>query len=123
MKNESIYLDFLQKKGRPLAEINPGSDEIALTVADALEALELLKDSQIAILGGDILSEENGELIYAIHLWGYDYHYLSWYCDRGENESEKDYIIRSYNTAKDSIINASKIAEQFNKKCFIVFVI
>jgi len=59
MKSISTYLDFLKEKGRPLSEINPGSDEVALTVIDALQALELLRDNQTAILGGDILSEEN----------------------------------------------------------------
>ncbi|MDR1624068.1 MAG: immunity 40 family protein [Tannerellaceae bacterium] len=123
MKNISNYLKFIREKGRPVSEINPGSDEIALAVDDALQAIELLKDNQTAILGGDILSEdENGKLMYAIHLWGYDYHYLNWYCDRIDNESEDDYLKRSYNIAKEGIINASKTAERFNKKCYIVFV-
>lgn len=123
MKNISNYLNFLKEKGRPLSEINPGSDEIALTVSDALQALELLKDSQTAILGADILSEdENGKLAYAIHLWGYDYHYLNWYCDRNDNESKEAYLKRSCDIAKESITNANKIAEKLKRKCYIVFV-
>jgi len=123
MKSISIYLDFLREKGKPLSEINPGSDEIALTVDNALQALELLKDSRVAILGGDILSEENNELIYAYQLWGEEYHCLNWYCDRIENESGEDYLKRSYEIAKASIINANKIAERLKHKCLIVFVI
>jgi hypothetical protein len=123
MKNISTYLDFLKEKGKPLSEINPGSSEIALTVDDALQALELLRDSQMAILGADILSEdENSKLTYAIHLWGYDYHYLNWYCDKNDNESRSDYLQRSYVLAKEGITNANKTAEKLKKKCYIVFV-
>jgi hypothetical protein len=123
MKKISNYLDFIRKNGRLLSEINPGSKEIALTVKDALQALELLIDSQIAILGGDILSEDNNRLIYAYQLWGSEYHFLNWYCDRKDNESEKYFLNRSYNTAKVSIINAKKIADQLKQSCYIVLVI
>lgn len=116
------YLDFLKEKGKPLSEINPGSDEIALTVSDALEALELLRDSQTAILGGDILSEENNGLIYAYQFWGEEYQYLNWYCDKNDNESRTDYLRRSYLLAKEGITNANKTAEQLEEKCYIVFV-
>lgn len=84
--------------------------------------MELLKNSQAIILGGDILSEENSELIYAYQLWGQEYHVLNWYCNRAENESEEDYLKRSYDLAKESIANANKTAEKFKKKCYIVFV-
>lgn len=122
MKNISMYLNFLKEKGKPLSEINPGSDEIALTVNDALHALELLIDSQTAILGGDILSEENNELIYAYQLWGAEYHCLSWYCDKYNNESKADYLQRSYVLAREGITNANKTSEKLKKKCYIVFV-
>lgn len=122
MKNISTYLDFLKEKGKPLSEINQGSDEIALTAIDALEALALLKDIQTPILGGDILSEEKNELIYAYQLWGEEYYYLSWYCDKNENESKADYLQRSYALARAGIINANKAAEQLKKKCYVVLV-
>ncbi|WP_439585772.1 hypothetical protein [Dyadobacter bucti] len=123
MKSISNYLDFLKEKGTPLSEINPGSSEIALTVSDALQALALLQDNQTAILGADVLSEdENGKLAYAIHLWGYDYHYLNWYCDKNDNESKEDYLQRSYVLAREGIANANKTAEKLKKKCYLVFV-
>lgn len=122
MKNISIYRDFLKEKGKPLSEINPGSDEIALTIEDALQALELIRDSEEIILGGDILSEVNNELIYAYQLWGEEYHVLNWCCDRTSNESKEAYLKRSYDIAKESITNANKIAEKLKKKCYIVFV-
>jgi hypothetical protein len=123
MKNISLYLNFLKEKGRPLFEINPGSDEIALTVSDALQALELLKDSETTILGGDILSEESNELIYAYQLWGEEYQYLNWYCDRIDNESKEDYVKRSYILAREGITNANTTAEKLKKKCYIVFIV
>jgi len=122
MENTLSYLNFIKEKGRPLSEINPGSDEIALAVDDALQAIELLKDNQTAILGGDILSEDSGELIYAYQLWGEEYHYLNWYCDRIDNESEDDYLKRSYILAKEGIVNAHTTAKKLKKKCYIVFV-
>jgi hypothetical protein len=122
MGNTLSYLNFIKEKGRPLSEINPGSDEIALAVDDALQAIELLKDNQTAILGGDILSEDSGELVYAYQLWGEEYHSLNWYCDRIDNESEDGYLKRSYILAKEGITNAHAIAEKLKKKCYIVFV-
>ena len=95
---------------------------MALTVEDALQALELIKDSEEIILGGDILSEENNELIYAYQLWGEEYHVLNWCCDRAANESEEAYLKRSYDIAKESITNANRTAEKLKKKCYIVFV-
>ncbi|OAV76281.1 hypothetical protein Barb7_00023 [Bacteroidales bacterium Barb7] len=124
MNNISIYLKFLKERGRPLSEINPGSDETALSVSDALLALNILKDNQLIILGGDILSEdEQGKLVYVIHYWGYEYCYLDWYCNRINNESENEYKKRSYDIAKRSIAIADTIAKKLNKKCLISFVI
>jgi hypothetical protein len=118
------YLDFFREKGRPLLEINPGSDEIALTTDDALQALDLLDGNQISILGGDILSEkEDGSLIYAYQLWGSEYHYLNWYCDKSNSENQEDYAKRSYIIAKENIKTANDIAKRLGKKCYIVIVI
>lgn len=124
MNRISEYLNFIKEKGRPLSEINLSSDEVALMVSDALQALELLKDSQTIILGGDILSEDaNNKLGYAIRLWDYDYHYLNWYYDKAEDKSGADYLQRSYEVAKAGIANANEVAERLKKKCLIVFVI
>lgn len=126
MKKESAYWDFLMKKGRSLLEMNQGSNEIALEKDDALQALDLLKGNQIAVLGGDILSEkENGKLIYAYQLWGdgQEYHYLNWYCDKKDSENQEEYVERSYIIAKDSIKAANDIAKRLGKKCYIVIII
>lgn len=123
MKSISTYLGFLKGKGRPLSEINPGSNEIALTVNDALEALELLTMSQTVILGGDILSEKKNSLSYAYQLWGEEYICLNWYCEKVDNETKEAYLKRSYETARESIMNAKKIADQLKKRCYVVFII
>lgn len=117
------YLDFLKEKGKPLSEINPGSDEVALTARDALQALELLRESQTIILGGDIVSEENNKLIYAYQLWGEAYHCLNWSFDRSESESPEENLEKSYLLAKKNISSAYKTAEQLKRKCYIVLVI
>ncbi len=123
MTAASEYLDFTKSKGRPLAEINPGSDEIALSANEALEAIELLKASETPILGGDILSIDSGKLIYAFQLWGSEYHCLNWYCDESENESKTNFSKRSYEVAQKAIKEAAEIAQNLGKDCLIVLVI
>ena len=122
MKKKSNYLIFLEKKGISLSIINPGSEEKALLVEDSLQAINLLKDEKIAILGGDILSEINGKLIYAYQLWGSEYISLNWYCDEIPNENRDTYLNRSYEIAKKTIIEAHAIADNLNKKCYVVLV-
>lgn len=123
MNKISEYFKFLREKGRPLFEINPGSDEIALISEDALEAIELLKDNHSAILGGDILSSKADKLIYAYQLWGSEYHYLNWYCNKEDNETQIDYANRSYIVARNSIIKATEVAKKIGRSCYIVLVI
>lgn len=121
MNQIANYLNFLKEKGKPLSEINPGSHEFALTVEDALSALILLEG--VSILGGNILSLREGQLIYAYQFWGQEYHYLNWNCSKVENESEEDYAQRSHRLAKESVHAANKVAKKFKKPCYIVFVI
>ena len=122
MKKKSNYLIFLEKKGISLSIINPGSEEKALLIEDSLQVINLLKDEKIAILGGDILSEINGKLIYAYQLWGSEYISLNWYCDEIPNENRDTYLNRSYEIAKKTIIEVNAIADNLNKKCYVVLV-
>jgi hypothetical protein len=118
------YITFIKQNGRPLSQINPGSREFALTVNDALQALEYLKDGKTVISGGDILSEDNdNNLNYAMYIWGTEYHYLNWFCKRADDESDEEYANRSYETAKISIMKANEVAKRLNKVCLIVIVI
>ena len=119
----SEYLEFTKSKGRPLAEINPGSDEIALSASEALEAIELLKANETPILGGDILSTDSGKLIYAYQLWGSEYHYLNWYCDELENESKTDLSNRSYEVAQKAIKEALEVSNKLGKDCLVTLVV
>jgi hypothetical protein len=41
------FLQFIQAKGKPLSELNPGSDEYALKPEDALIALDILAEYEI----------------------------------------------------------------------------
>ncbi len=123
MDHKIIYLNYLKKNGIPLSEINIGSNEIALDVIDALKALDIFRNTNIIILGGDILSEEDNQLIYAYQYWGDKYQFLNWYCEVNQNECIEEYQNRSIDLANKNILIASKIAKKLKKKCFIVFVI
>ncbi|MEZ4912402.1 MAG: hypothetical protein R2774_16250 [Saprospiraceae bacterium] len=70
MHSISNYLNFIKEKGRPLSEINPGSDEITLAVNDALQAIELLKDNQTAILGGIFFQKTKMENWFMLFTFG-----------------------------------------------------
>lgn len=120
---ENNYFDFLKINGRSVSKSNPETNEVALLFNDALIALEILKKNNIEILGGDILLENNGKLIYAYQLWGDKYQYLNWYCDQRDDERKEHYLERCYNTAKENMISAHDISEKFKNKCYILFVV
>ena len=121
MKKELWYLGFLNQKGRPLS-VDYQSEEKALSVEDALQAIELLNEEKIAIYGGDIFTEADGELVYAHDILGKEFHYLNWYCDKLDDEESADYLQRSYDKAKEGIMEARKVADRLGKKCYIVLV-
>ena len=77
-----------------------GINNWALTKSQALIAIQDLKDSSIIIAGGDVL-EKNGEFEAPV------YNHDNWYCDQQDNESNEDYLNRSYKLAKDYITNYS----------------
>ena len=86
------YAEILNTQGRPLQEI--GVNEIALLRPAALEAIQALKGSQIAILGGDVLYVLNERPRYSGD---------NWYCERQASESLSDFLIRSWNVAEQYI--------------------
>lgn len=99
----SIFTDHLLSKGRPLVEINQGSDEVALTPSNALEAIDLLAGSQVAILGGDVLSDASGKLSYT---------YENWYCEQSQGENLMAFVKRSHEVANEFI--AKLIGRSYN---------
>lgn len=120
----SKSLNLIRTKGLSLSEINPGSEEYALSVSDSLDVLQLLFEEQTGVLGGDIISRNAGEgLIYAYQLWGDQYIYLNWYCERVESESRVEFITRSIDMAKLSINRADEVARKLGKSCFVVLVV
>ncbi len=111
MNEKCSYLNFIKEKGRNISEINPGSDEIGLKVNDALKGIELLKNERVPILGGDILSDETGELAYT---------YENWYCDQNPDENQFDYVDRSYEYAMNYLSN---IAKKNKNDLYVVIVV
>jgi Immunity protein 40 len=83
------YVEILQERGKSLSEI--GVNGMALERDAALEAIEALKDSQSAILGGDVY-----RLVAGIPEHTYD----NWYSQREDSESLEHYVRRSWGVAK-----------------------
>ena len=119
----SKYFEYIKEKGKSLSEINPGSNEYALEVDDTLQAISLLKESQIPVLGGDILSNKSGSLVYAYQFWGSQYHCLNWSCEKTDGETKEVFCSRSYYIAKEAIDVASKTAKKLGKECYITLVV
>lgn len=113
---------FIRHHGVSLKALNPGSNEYALTVTDCLEALELLKNESIPILGGDVLLTLDKKLIYAVDKWGTEFHYLNWYSDQLDDESWDQYVKRSHKTAQMKIKECDNIANKFGDQYCIAIV-
>jgi len=101
---------ILHSEGKPLAQINPGSEEQALKPAAVLKALELLADTDVAILGGDVLSESSGKLKYIQE---------NWYCERLLGESAAAFANRSRSVARQFV---DKLIRRGEKNLRIVLV-
>lgn len=123
MSSIELFHKHLKLKGKSLEEINPGSDEYALSVEDAIEGIELLKATNTAVLGGDIMTTDSERLVYAYQAWGTEYHYLSWYCEKALGESHEDYAKRSIKEALNAIKNAENTAVKMESSCYVVVVI
>jgi hypothetical protein len=77
------YRRFEKEKGRSLREI--GVANVAFTRENVLEALELLRGSQVAVLGGDVLEIVNGKPQYV---------YANWHSDPRAGENLMNYLRR-----------------------------
>ena len=80
------YLEICNSFGKRLNQINPGSTEVALPKMAALDALESLNGTSIAVLGGDVLRYFEQRL---------EYVYSNWYCNRLPGEVVLTYVERS----------------------------
>jgi hypothetical protein len=80
------YLRLEKKKGCSLSDI--GFTDVAFMRKDILEALESLKGSQVAVLGGEAMEIVNGKIQ---HQHTYD----NWSANKRPEEDIMDYIERS----------------------------
>lgn len=85
-----------------------GINNWALTLNQALVALEQLYKSKIPVLGGDVCEEINGTI---------EYNYDNWYSDKLENDNE--FLERSFNESSNYIKNYCK---QTSNKIYFVLV-
>jgi len=110
MLTPKLFTEFLSSEGRSLSEINPGSNEVALAPSNALRAIDLLSGSQVAILGGDLLSDKSGKLAYS---------YENWYCDKKPSENPIGFVNRSQAIAREFI---GKLMERDDNNIYVVLV-
>lgn len=98
MKLPEAYAQIQSKKGLSLGAMNPGSHEVALPRQAAIEALSTLTliGQRVAVLGGDVLMQEDGSLKYV---------YASWYCSKQDGESVDEYAERSLQYALSYVSN------------------
>lgn len=104
------FKDLLKRVGRPLEEINPGSDEYAVPLEKTTDVLDALVGTPVAILGGDILEDKGGRLAYS---------YENWYSEKEAGEDPRDFAARSQRMAQEYTDNLKK---QGRKNLHVVFV-
>lgn len=78
------------QQGVRLSLMNPGSREIALPKDVALNTVEALRRSDVAVLGGDALTVVNDRLEYTGD---------NWYCTKREGEDSAAFAARSLDAA------------------------
>jgi hypothetical protein len=88
----SEKIDEILKSSHPLMGI--GVNNWALTRHEALIAIDKLMTLGVPILGGDVFEQTNDVL---------RHNYDNWYCNKLDNESIKDFIIKSHEKAKEYI--------------------
>jgi hypothetical protein len=109
MSDLDKFLHFITVVGRKLSEINPGSDEVALKPFMAIEALDLVSGTNIAVLGGDVLSDASGRLACT---------YDNFYCNQLLNVNCMEFARRSHAIARESI---NKIEKKETTQIYLLF--
>ena len=84
MNPDTEYRELLESRGISLQ--SPGLTEIALSRADAILAVGLLRRASIPILGGDV---------YFKKVTGIESAYANWHSDPMDGESRDNYVTRS----------------------------
>lgn len=91
------YSDFekwLDLKGRPRTDVVNG--ERALSKRDALKAISLLSDTDVAVLGGDVYELESDGYFHPT--------YDNWYCNKRDYASN-NFVTGSRKEATDYLVN------------------
>ncbi len=91
---ETEYATFVQQRGRSLAPA--GVNSFGFDRNAAIEALQIIRRSSMAVLGGDVYSADNGSLRLT---------YDSWATDRKPAESFEEFQVRSLFSAHRYISN------------------
>jgi hypothetical protein len=81
-----------------------GTNNWALFREDAIDALKKFDDLGVAILGGDVLCIENGQI---------RYNYDNWLCNRDIDESNFDFKVKSITISKKYIANYKKAESHY----------
>ena len=105
--DEKLY--NILKLGCSLHDV--GVSNWAFTKGEALHVLELFLREGIAILGGDVYIKYN-EI--------FEPNYDSWFCDKNDSESEKDFLLRSI---EKSISYIKKYQIPEGQKIFFIFTV
>jgi len=87
-------INKILKKGHSLQSI--GVKNRALSFNEALDALTQFEKLGVPILGGDVCELQNGI---------FQYNNDNWFCDKEDNESNLDYVLRSVERSKNYILN------------------
>ena len=88
LRGVEAYRNLLERHGRPLHSV--GSAEMGLSRGHALQAIECLRASRIAILGGDVYRFVGDRLEPTLD---------NWYCERRDGEMIADFQQRSLDLA------------------------
>ncbi len=92
MKEFEDYRQLLDSEGVSLASL--GVADVALELADALLAVELLRKASLPVKGGDVYFQVDREIKLAN---------ANWYTQRIPGEDYTSYLHRSWKTATDYI--------------------
>jgi Immunity protein 40 len=100
MKN---FVQYSKANGVP---VDAGTNtEFAFSRVNAMTSLNLFREQEVGILGGDVFVLVDGRLVHV---------YANWHCDPRVNESKQEFAIRSQSTARNYIENyPSKDLEPF----------
>lgn len=92
MNSIDQYQQVLRARGISLEAF--GVSDIALERADAISALEFLREASVPVLGGDVYFQREGRIELA---------YANWHCDPIADEPPGDYLSRSFVAAEHYI--------------------